>query len=132
MAGPLRGLGVGVLSAGEFQTLTLIMCAGYLAVLVASRALSLRSIAVAILAANVILLLGPPLISQDVFGYLAFARLGVVHGLDPYTHVAFEAPDRPDLPVHRLAVSELPLRTAVHAREATRPRRSGSGAGCGR
>ena len=42
--------------------------------------------------AHLILLLGPPLISQDVFGYLAFARMGVLHGLDPYTHVAAEAP----------------------------------------
>ncbi len=44
------------------------------------------------MAANLLLLLGPPLISQDVFGYLEFARLGVLHGLDPYTHVAAEAP----------------------------------------
>jgi alpha-1,6-mannosyltransferase len=98
MAGPLRGLGVGVITASSFQTLTLITTAGYLAVLVASRALSMRSIAVTILAANLILLLGPPLISQDVFGYLAFARLGVVHGLDPYTHVFFEAPTDPIYP----------------------------------
>ena len=66
--------------------------------LAASRALSLRSIAVTIVAANLILLLGPPLISQDVFGYVAFARLGVLHGLDPYTHVAFEAPTDPIYP----------------------------------
>ena len=98
IAGPLRGLGIGVIGSGDFQTLTLIMCAGYLAVLSASRALSLRSIAAAILAANLILLLGPPLISQDVFGYLAFARMGVLHGLDPYTHVAFEAPTDPIYP----------------------------------
>jgi alpha-1,6-mannosyltransferase len=39
--------------------------------------------------------LGPPLISQDVFGYLAFARMGALHGLDPYTHVAAEAPTDP-------------------------------------
>jgi hypothetical protein len=45
--------------------------------------------------ANAILLLGPPLISQDVFGYLAFARLGALHGLDPYTHFAAEAPTDP-------------------------------------
>ena len=49
----------------------------------------------AILAAYAILLLGPPLISQDVFGYLSFARLGALHGLDPYTHVAAEAPTDP-------------------------------------
>ncbi len=100
MAGPLQGLGIGTIGSGRFQTLTLIMCAGYAAVLVAAhaRALSLRAIAVAIVAANLILLLGPPLISQDVFGYLAFARMGVLHGLDPYTHVAFETPIDPVYP----------------------------------
>ncbi len=100
LAGPLRDLGLRRLSSGEFQTLTLIMCAGYGAVLIAAhaRALSLRAIAVAIVAANLILLLGPPLISQDVFGYLAFARMGVLHGLDPYTHVAFQAPTDPIYP----------------------------------
>jgi alpha-1,6-mannosyltransferase len=94
LAGPLSGLGVGTLSATGFQTLTLIMCGGYAAVLVAAgaRALSLRAIAAAIVVANAILLLGPPLISQDVFGYLSFARMGVLHGLDPYTHVAAQAP----------------------------------------
>jgi len=100
MAGPLRGLGIGVLTSGGFQTLTLIMCAGYGATLLAAhtRALSLRTIAVTIVTANAILLLGPPLISQDVFGYMAFARMGVLHGLDPYTHVAFEAPTDPVYP----------------------------------
>jgi hypothetical protein len=98
MAGPLRGLGIGVITSGGFQTLTLIMCAGYLAVLAASQALSPRTLAVAIVTANLILLLGPPLISQDVFGYLAFARLGVLHGLDPYTHIFFEAPTDPIYP----------------------------------
>lgn len=91
MAGPLEGLGVGI-SSGGFQALTLIMCASYLAVLLAARSLSLRAIAIAIVAAHVALLLGPPLISQDVFGYLDFSRMGALHGLDPYTHVAAEAP----------------------------------------
>jgi alpha-1,6-mannosyltransferase len=100
LAGPLRALGVGAISSSGFQALTLIMCAGYLAVLLAARAraLSLRTIAAAIVAANLILLLGPPLISQDVFGYLAFARMGVLHGLDPYTHVAFQMPTDPIYP----------------------------------
>jgi hypothetical protein len=91
MAGPLAGLGLGISSA-SFQTLTLIVCAGYLLVLATARALSLRVLVAAIVATHVILLLGPPLISQDVFGYIAFARMGVLHGLDPYTHVAFDAP----------------------------------------
>jgi hypothetical protein len=91
LSGPLHGLGLGLGSA-SFQTLTLVMCASYAAVLLSARALPGRAIVLAILAANAVLLLGPPLISQDVFGYLAFARVGVLHGLDPYTHVAAEAP----------------------------------------
>jgi len=102
LAGPLGGLGEGIDST-SWQALTLLMCAGYLAVLAASgtraracgRALPLWAIAAAVAIANAILLLGPPLLSQDVFGYLAFARLGVVHGLDPYTHVAAEMPIDP-------------------------------------
>ena len=76
----------------SFQALTLVMCASYAAVLVASRRLSGRAIGVSIVVAYGLLLVGPPLISQDVFGYLAFARLGALHGLDPYTHVPAEAP----------------------------------------
>jgi hypothetical protein len=68
------------------------MCASYAAVLLAVQVLPGRAIALSIVAAYLLLLLGPPLISQDVFGYLAFARLGVLHSLDPYTHVAAEAP----------------------------------------
>jgi hypothetical protein len=89
--GPLHGLGLGI-GSSSFQALTLAMCASYVAVLLAARVLPGRAIAAAIVTANVLLLLGPPLISQDVFGYLSFARLGVLHGLDPYTHVAAEAP----------------------------------------
>jgi hypothetical protein len=94
MAGPLRGLGIGLSNAG-FQTLVVVMCVSYLLVLVAASRLPMAALASAIVLANVILLLGPPLISQDVFGYLAFARLGVLHGLDPYTHFAAEAPTDP-------------------------------------
>jgi hypothetical protein len=91
LSGPLHGLGLGI-GSSSFQMLTLVMCTGYVAALLAARVLPGKAIALAILAVNLLLLLGPPLISQDVFGYLEFARLGVLHGLDPYTHVAAEAP----------------------------------------
>ncbi len=91
LSGPLHGLGL-TLDSATFQALTVAMCVGYVLVLFCAQALSGRAIAVSIVAANLFLLLGPPLISQDVFGYLEFARLGVLHGLDPYTHVAAEAP----------------------------------------
>jgi hypothetical protein len=94
MAGPLEGLHVGI-SSSSFQTLTLLMCASYVLVLLSARALPMPAIAGAIVVANLILLLGPPLISQDVFGYLGFARMGALHGLDPYTRVAADAPADP-------------------------------------
>jgi alpha-1,6-mannosyltransferase len=90
LAGPFENLGMS-LGSGGFQTLMLIMCASYALVLLGARTLPLGAIAAAVLAAHVILLLGPPLLSQDVFGYIGFARLGALHGLDPYTHVAAEA-----------------------------------------
>jgi hypothetical protein len=37
-----------------------------------------------IVAAHVVLALGPPLFSADVFGYLSYARLDLLHGVDPY------------------------------------------------
>ena len=94
LAGPFAGLGVG-LSADRFQALTLIMTASYLAVLLAVRTLPGWMLWATIIAAHLALLIGPPLISQDVFGYLDFARLGALHGMDPYTHVAAQVPTDP-------------------------------------
>jgi hypothetical protein len=94
LAGPFAGLGVG-LSPDGFQALTLIMAASYLAVLLAVRTLPGRMLWATIIAAHLALLIGPPLISQDVFGYLDFARLGALHGMDPYTHVAAQVPTDP-------------------------------------
>ncbi len=39
----------------------------------------------AIAVAHVLFLLAPPLLSQDVFSYISYARLEVVHDLNPYT-----------------------------------------------
>jgi len=37
----------------------------------------------------------PVLLSHDVYSYVAYARLGVRHGLDPYVHAPLAAPDDP-------------------------------------
>ncbi len=74
------------LDKGGFQALMLVMCASYLLVLAGARRLPISAILATILSVHLLLLLGPPLISRDVFGYLAFARMGALHGLDPYTH----------------------------------------------
>lgn len=94
LAGPLSGLGTGITRYG-FQTLMLVMCGCYLLVLVGARTLPVAAIAATVVAAHVIALLGPPLISQDVFGYITYARMGALHGLNPYTHVPAEAPQDP-------------------------------------
>jgi len=39
--------------------------------------------------------LAPVLLSHDVYSYVDYARLGVVHGLDPYTHPPAAAPFDP-------------------------------------
>jgi alpha-1,6-mannosyltransferase len=39
--------------------------------------------------------LTPVLLSHDAFSYLDYARLGVVHGLDPYVHAPEAAPNDP-------------------------------------
>jgi Glycosyltransferase family 87 len=54
-----------------------------------------RALGVAVVAAQAVVLLGPPLLSQDVFGYLSFARLGALHGLNPYTHIPAQAANDP-------------------------------------
>jgi hypothetical protein len=35
---------------------------------------------------NLLVFVGPILISTDVFSYIAYARMGIVHGVNPYTH----------------------------------------------
>jgi Glycosyltransferase family 87 len=37
----------------------------------------------------------PPLLSHDVYSYVDYARLGVLHGLDPYVHPPTSAPADP-------------------------------------
>lgn len=94
ISGPYQALALGI-SKGSFETFTLLMVGCYALVLLSARAMPIKAIATAILAAHLLMLFGPPLLSQDVFGYISYARLGVLHGLDPYTHVPVEAPADP-------------------------------------
>ena len=80
--------------------LVVAMLAAYGVVIAAARALSLRAIVIAIVALHVILLMAPPMQLTDLFNYLGYARLGALHGFNPYTHViALEQHD----PVFRFA-----------------------------
>ncbi len=91
-AGPLNALfGHPSISSGalaiDYSLLLLAMTGAYLVALQAARSLSMRTIAIVVVALNLILLLSPPLQLTDVFNYLGYARLGGLHDLNPYTHV---------------------------------------------
>lgn len=91
-AGPLHGLIPNVNAGTAVVTYTLsalliVMLVAYGVAMAAVRTLSMRTIVVCIVALHVILLLGPPFQLTDVFNYLGYARLGGLHGLNPYTHV---------------------------------------------
>ena len=90
LLGPLRFAGIDFSSGPNagwryFQGLWLALVL-YAVVLVCVRGLSRRVVVAAIVALHVLFALAPPLLSQDVFSYIAYARLGAEHGLDPYTH----------------------------------------------
>jgi len=97
LAGPLAPLGDLVPPMSDLGLIVLfgIMGAAYLVVLAFGGAVPLRLAIGAVAAAHLIFLLAPPILSTDVFGYLAFARLGVEHGLDPYANAVDAIPRDP-------------------------------------
>jgi hypothetical protein len=90
LAGPLNELGIAI-SPHVGAELLVAMSLCYVVVLACAGALPAWAAIAAVLAAHVVFLLGPPLFSADVFGYVDYARLDVLHHLDPYRHGAADA-----------------------------------------
>jgi alpha-1,6-mannosyltransferase len=67
----------------------------YLGILATAPALGRRVVWAAIVLLVAGFALAPVLLSHDVFSYVDYARLGVVHGLDPYLHPPLAAPADP-------------------------------------
>lgn len=90
LLGPLRGLGWSGAngdSAGPLFYLGLwLAMLAYVAVLLLARGIGPRLAISTIAGLNLLFLLAPPLLSQDVFSYISYARLDVLHHLGPYTH----------------------------------------------
>lgn len=84
-AGAFNGLGVNLHPGGAIAALA-VLFASYLGVVSLSPQLSARAVLSAIAALNVLVLLGPPLVSTDVFSYQAYARMGALYGTNPYTN----------------------------------------------
>src|SRR4051812_26599967 len=91
MAGPLPAVG-GPLYSSLYAALFVSMCGCYALVLGLARHVEARTAATAIVVLHVLFLLAPPLLSADLFGYIDYARIGAVHGLDPYVHGPASAP----------------------------------------
>ena len=92
IAGWLAGLGER-LGYRVFLIALLVCCGAYGGLaLLAHRtredapALRERSIIALVALLHVIVFAGPVLLSTDVFSYIAYARMGVLHGLNPYLH----------------------------------------------
>lgn len=85
IAGVFAGSGV-TMTGRTFVAVLAVLCAAYGVALVCRRGLSSRIVLGAIVLIHVLALLAPPLLSSDVFSYIAYARMGVVHHLNPYAH----------------------------------------------
>lgn len=99
LLGPWRLLGAsgadGALAGPLFYAGLWLATVAYVVVLACAGAIGRRLAIGAIVTFHVLFMLAPPLLSQDVFSYLAYARLGVLHHLNPYTHSPDAVPTDP-------------------------------------
>ncbi|MEA2459406.1 MAG: alpha,6-mannosyltransferase [Thermoleophilaceae bacterium] len=92
LAGPLSGLGGMHLALSGALLLMAAMGAAYLGLLPLVERIRARWVIAAIAVLHVLFMLAPPLMSNDVFSYIDYARLSVLHGLDPYSHSPSSVP----------------------------------------
>jgi alpha-1,6-mannosyltransferase len=85
IAGWLSGIGER-LGYRVFLIALLVLVGAYIGMLLLARRLSTRWAIALTVALQAIVFVGPILISTDVFSYIAYARMGVLHGINPYLH----------------------------------------------
>ena len=98
VAGILAGVAPG-LSDAAFSVALVSMLLGYLAVVTLADWLSPRVVAVALGLSVLALVLAPVLLSSDLFGYIGYGRLGLLHGLNPYEHGVIAGRPDPVVPL---------------------------------
>ena len=92
MAGPLGGLWTGFTRSPQaikslFTGALVVMYVAYLVGLKYVPTLRARWVIATVVAVHAILLLSPPLALTDVFNYINYGRMGVLHHLNPYTTI---------------------------------------------
>ncbi len=85
MAGPYHYIGFR-LHASEMIAATFLMFMAYWVSVRNAGRFSARQILIAIAVFNLVVLLGPPLVSTDVFSYQAYAKMFASYGTNPYLH----------------------------------------------
>src|SRR3954470_1223003 len=96
MTGPLPA--GHVLTVHGLSVALVAMTVLYLVVLACSRALPAWIALPGVVAITAIFALAPPLLSTDIFNYIAYSRMGVLHHLNPYQHGAAAIPNDPLFP----------------------------------
>jgi hypothetical protein len=97
MAGPLGGLLSGFTNDGTtlknlFTGAMVVMYVSYVVLLKHAPRLPARWVVGSILAVHAIFLLSPPLALTDLFNYINYGRMEVVHDLNPYTTIPILEP----------------------------------------
>src|SRR3954468_21105261 len=99
LLGPLRFAGIdaasGPLAGPLFYAGLWVALLLYVVVLRGARSLPARVAIGAVVGLHLLFLLAPPLLSHDVFSYIAYARLGVANHLNPYTHAPVDIASDP-------------------------------------
>src|SRR5947199_7136544 len=106
LRGPLSGASLGI-DVHQLAWLLVAMCACYLLVLALADAVDARVAIGAVVVLHAVFLIAPPLISSDVFGYIDAARLGTLHGINPYSPKFTHLPHDP-VRLYRRWATDLP------------------------
>jgi hypothetical protein len=85
LGGIFDGVGLNLDTGGAIAALALFFVA-YAFTVSLSAQLSARVVLGAIAALTLLVLVAPPLVSTDIFSYQAYARMGGLYGINPYTH----------------------------------------------
>src|SRR3954447_9200298 len=109
--GPLHGIGLS-LNGTEFAVVFIVLGLCYLGVLAFADSVRFRVGVGAIVALHLIFVIAPPLLSSDIFNYVGYARLEVVHHLNAYVKPLAAAPTDPSYiyvgwPLHTTAYGPL-------------------------
>jgi len=91
LSGPLSRIGFDMTGA-QFLWLLVAAAACYVAVLTVGGRLRPRWVIGAIVGLHLLYAIAPPLLSKDIFSYLSYARMGVLHNANPYLHGPAIAP----------------------------------------